>query len=150
MSFPLLRRCRAKLASLFGLDHETSQGNESFQYTAPKQPRKSSTSGETLRTEPPQPPWEPHINMSEWVFCLFSSWAETSSTSWSSCSVICHSSPDLQIVRILFLIVEFFSFLNVFFKLQICIPSPQQPFFLLHLIPSQVKSFSVSLSHVQY
>ncbi|XP_055360262.1 FK506-binding protein 15 isoform X2 [Betta splendens] len=32
----------AKLASLFGLDHETDQGNESFQYTAPKQPRKSS------------------------------------------------------------------------------------------------------------
>ncbi|KAM9744696.1 FK506-binding protein 15 isoform 1-T1 [Menidia menidia] len=32
----------AKLASLFGLDKETSQGNESFQYTAPKQPRKSS------------------------------------------------------------------------------------------------------------
>nr|XP_004558647.2 FK506-binding protein 15 isoform X4 [Maylandia zebra] len=32
----------AKLASLFGLDQETSQGNESFQYTAPKQPRKSS------------------------------------------------------------------------------------------------------------
>uniref|UniRef100_A0A3Q3SNQ0 peptidylprolyl isomerase n=1 Tax=Mastacembelus armatus TaxID=205130 RepID=A0A3Q3SNQ0_9TELE len=31
----------AKLASLFGLDHESSQGNESFQYTAPKQPRKS-------------------------------------------------------------------------------------------------------------
>ncbi|XP_072244718.1 FK506-binding protein 15 isoform X2 [Leuresthes tenuis] len=32
----------AKLASLFGLDQEASQGNESFQYTAPKQPRKSS------------------------------------------------------------------------------------------------------------
>ncbi|KAM9858783.1 FK506-binding protein 15 [Aulostomus maculatus] len=32
----------AKLASLFGLDQETSQGNESFQYTAPKQPRKNS------------------------------------------------------------------------------------------------------------
>ncbi|CAK6959677.1 FK506-binding protein 15 [Scomber scombrus] len=31
----------AKLASLFGLDQEVSQGNESFQYTAPKQPRKS-------------------------------------------------------------------------------------------------------------
>lgn len=37
--------CRAKLASLFGLDQEASQGNESFQYTAPKQPRKSSNSG---------------------------------------------------------------------------------------------------------
>uniref|UniRef100_A0A671YTG2 peptidylprolyl isomerase n=1 Tax=Sparus aurata TaxID=8175 RepID=A0A671YTG2_SPAAU len=33
----------AKLASLFGLDQEaSSQGNESFQYTAPKQPRKTS------------------------------------------------------------------------------------------------------------
>ncbi|XP_056136153.1 FK506-binding protein 15 [Lampris incognitus] len=32
----------ANLASLFGLDQATSQGNESFQYTAPKQPRKSS------------------------------------------------------------------------------------------------------------
>ncbi|KAM3611804.1 uncharacterized protein V6R79_024433 [Siganus canaliculatus] len=33
----------AKLASLFGLEQEASGGNESFQYTAPKQPRKSST-----------------------------------------------------------------------------------------------------------
>ncbi|KAG7240055.1 hypothetical protein INR49_028058 [Caranx melampygus] len=32
----------AKLASLFGLDQDASQGNESFQYTAPKQPSKSS------------------------------------------------------------------------------------------------------------
>ncbi|TRZ03919.1 hypothetical protein DNTS_011098 [Danionella cerebrum] len=32
----------AKLASLFGLDQSASQGNESFQYTAPKQPRKNS------------------------------------------------------------------------------------------------------------
>ncbi|CAN9512734.1 unnamed protein product [Ophioblennius macclurei] len=32
----------AKLASLFGLDQEASGGNESFQYTAPKQPRKTS------------------------------------------------------------------------------------------------------------
>ncbi|KAA0713628.1 FK506-binding protein 15 [Triplophysa tibetana] len=32
----------AKLASLFGLDQAASKGNESFQYTAPKQPRKSS------------------------------------------------------------------------------------------------------------
>lgn len=127
-SFPLLRRCRAKLASLFGLDHETSQGNESFQYTAPKQPRKSSTSGEALRTETPQPPWEPHANTSESVFCLFYSRAETSSTSWSSCSVVCHSSPDLQIVRILFLIVEFFNS-SVFQTSKYCIPSPHQPFF---------------------
>ncbi|KAM9394502.1 FK506-binding protein 15 isoform 2-T2 [Pholidichthys leucotaenia] len=35
----------AKLASLFGLDQEASQGNESFQYTAPKQPRKTSNLG---------------------------------------------------------------------------------------------------------
>uniref|UniRef100_H3CCZ0 peptidylprolyl isomerase n=1 Tax=Tetraodon nigroviridis TaxID=99883 RepID=H3CCZ0_TETNG len=33
----------AKLASLFGLDQDPGQANESFQYTAPKQPRKSST-----------------------------------------------------------------------------------------------------------
>ncbi|XP_056628735.1 FK506-binding protein 15 isoform X2 [Triplophysa dalaica] len=32
----------AKLASLFGMDQAASKGNESFQYTAPKQPRKSS------------------------------------------------------------------------------------------------------------
>uniref|UniRef100_A0A665W3Z8 peptidylprolyl isomerase n=1 Tax=Echeneis naucrates TaxID=173247 RepID=A0A665W3Z8_ECHNA len=37
----------AKLASLFGLDQEASQGNESFQYTAPKQPRKSSNPGKS-------------------------------------------------------------------------------------------------------
>lgn len=49
-------RCRAKLASLFGLDQNAGQGNESFQYTAPKQPRKSSTAGETPthRRESPQ------------------------------------------------------------------------------------------------
>uniref|UniRef100_A0AAQ5ZGV5 peptidylprolyl isomerase n=1 Tax=Amphiprion ocellaris TaxID=80972 RepID=A0AAQ5ZGV5_AMPOC len=35
----------AKLASLFGLDRESSQGNESFQYTAPKQPRKIPQAG---------------------------------------------------------------------------------------------------------
>uniref|UniRef100_A0A667XVY6 peptidylprolyl isomerase n=1 Tax=Myripristis murdjan TaxID=586833 RepID=A0A667XVY6_9TELE len=32
----------AKLASLFGMDQAASHGNESFQYTAPKQPRKNS------------------------------------------------------------------------------------------------------------
>ncbi|KAK7173215.1 hypothetical protein R3I93_003128 [Phoxinus phoxinus] len=31
----------AKLASLFGLDRAESQGNESFQFTAPKQPKKT-------------------------------------------------------------------------------------------------------------
>ncbi|XP_051547033.1 FK506-binding protein 15-like isoform X2 [Myxocyprinus asiaticus] len=33
----------AKLASLFGLDQAESQGNESFQFTAPKQPKKTCT-----------------------------------------------------------------------------------------------------------
>lgn len=41
--------CRTKLASLFGLDQESSQGNESFQYTAPKQPRKSNSTGRSTR-----------------------------------------------------------------------------------------------------
>uniref|UniRef100_A0A665W3A7 peptidylprolyl isomerase n=1 Tax=Echeneis naucrates TaxID=173247 RepID=A0A665W3A7_ECHNA len=41
----------AKLASLFGLDQEASQGNESFQYTAPKQPRKSSNPGKSTPAE---------------------------------------------------------------------------------------------------
>ncbi|XP_051964654.1 FK506-binding protein 15-like isoform X2 [Xyrauchen texanus] len=45
----------AKLASLFGLDQATSQGNESFQYTAPKQPRKSTTNSgpQTQKSAPP-------------------------------------------------------------------------------------------------
>uniref|UniRef100_A0A7N8XAP1 peptidylprolyl isomerase n=1 Tax=Mastacembelus armatus TaxID=205130 RepID=A0A7N8XAP1_9TELE len=43
----------AKLASLFGLDHESSQGNESFQYTAPKQPRKSTNPATTQKSTPP-------------------------------------------------------------------------------------------------
>ncbi|XP_063345543.1 FK506-binding protein 15 isoform X3 [Pelmatolapia mariae] len=45
----------AKLASLFGLDQETSQGNESFQYTAPKQPRKSSNQAPSNQKPAPQP-----------------------------------------------------------------------------------------------
>uniref|UniRef100_A0AAQ4QQL2 peptidylprolyl isomerase n=1 Tax=Gasterosteus aculeatus aculeatus TaxID=481459 RepID=A0AAQ4QQL2_GASAC len=44
----------AKLASLFGLDQEGSQGNESFQYTAPKQPRK--TSSPAPASQKPAPP----------------------------------------------------------------------------------------------
>uniref|UniRef100_A0A6Q2WSY4 peptidylprolyl isomerase n=1 Tax=Esox lucius TaxID=8010 RepID=A0A6Q2WSY4_ESOLU len=44
----------AKLASLFGLDQAASQGNESFQYTAPKQPRKTSNPGPP--TQKPTPP----------------------------------------------------------------------------------------------
>lgn len=35
--------CREKLASLFGLDQAASQGNESFQFTAPRQPKRSSS-----------------------------------------------------------------------------------------------------------
>uniref|UniRef100_A0AAX7U8F5 peptidylprolyl isomerase n=1 Tax=Astatotilapia calliptera TaxID=8154 RepID=A0AAX7U8F5_ASTCA len=49
----LLSPCGTELASLFGLDQETSQGNESFQYTAPKQPRKSSNQGNTLQPGAP-------------------------------------------------------------------------------------------------
>ncbi|XP_077418593.1 FK506-binding protein 15 isoform X2 [Vanacampus margaritifer] len=43
----------AKLASLFGLGEETSRGNESFHYTAPKQPRKSSNP--VIQTAAPSP-----------------------------------------------------------------------------------------------
>ncbi|KAL1275089.1 hypothetical protein QQF64_027903 [Cirrhinus molitorella] len=42
----------AKLASLFGLDRAESQGNESFQFTAPKQPKKSCA----ILGPPPQKP----------------------------------------------------------------------------------------------
>ncbi|XP_040011066.1 FK506-binding protein 15 isoform X2 [Xiphias gladius] len=45
----------AKLASLFGLDQEASQGNESFQYTAPKQPRKSSHPAPATQKLAPSP-----------------------------------------------------------------------------------------------
>uniref|UniRef100_A0A8C1I3T8 peptidylprolyl isomerase n=1 Tax=Cyprinus carpio carpio TaxID=630221 RepID=A0A8C1I3T8_CYPCA len=52
----------AKLASLFGLDQAASQGNESFQYTAPKQPRKSSAnSGETAGAPGAPPPNSPAV-----------------------------------------------------------------------------------------
>ncbi|XP_032371886.1 FK506-binding protein 15 isoform X2 [Etheostoma spectabile] len=50
----------AKLASLFGLDQEGSQGNESFQYTAPKQPRKSSNSAPATQ-KPAPPPGAPAV-----------------------------------------------------------------------------------------
>ncbi|XP_042344077.1 FK506-binding protein 15 [Plectropomus leopardus] len=50
----------AKLASLFGLDQEGSQGNESFQYTAPKQPRKSSNSAPASQ-KPAPPPGAPAV-----------------------------------------------------------------------------------------
>ncbi|KAM4745126.1 FK506-binding protein 15 [Anableps anableps] len=45
----------AKLASLFGLDQDTSQGNESFQYTAPKQPRKTSSQAPETQKQPGAP-----------------------------------------------------------------------------------------------
>ncbi|XP_075934251.1 FK506-binding protein 15 [Anarhichas minor] len=45
----------AKLASLFGLDQQGSQGNESFQYTAPKQPRKSSNAAPAAQKPAPAP-----------------------------------------------------------------------------------------------
>ncbi|XP_070690164.1 FK506-binding protein 15 [Pempheris klunzingeri] len=50
----------AKLASLFGLDKEASQGNESFQYTAPKQPRKGSNSAPATQ-KPAPPPGAPAV-----------------------------------------------------------------------------------------
>lgn len=52
----------AKLASLFGLDQEASQGNESFQYTAPKQPRKSSNPAPATQ-KPAAPPGAPAVLM---------------------------------------------------------------------------------------
>ncbi|CAJ1068697.1 FK506-binding protein 15 isoform X3 [Xyrichtys novacula] len=50
----------AKLASLFGLDQEASQGNDSFQYTAPKQPRKSSNAAPPTQ-KPAPPPGAPAV-----------------------------------------------------------------------------------------
>ncbi|KAI4890139.1 hypothetical protein NFI96_020021 [Prochilodus magdalenae] len=51
----------AKLASLFGLDQAASQGNESFQYTAPKQPRKSSLNSGAPAQKPAPPPGSPAV-----------------------------------------------------------------------------------------
>ncbi|XP_063051269.1 FK506-binding protein 15 isoform X2 [Engraulis encrasicolus] len=45
----------AKLASLFGIDQAANQGNESFQYTAPKQPRKGSMNSGPPTQKPPPP-----------------------------------------------------------------------------------------------
>ncbi|XP_042551093.1 FK506-binding protein 15 isoform X1 [Dipodomys spectabilis] len=46
----------ARLASLFGLDDATSgQGNEFFQYTAPKQPKKGQGTAATGNQTPPKP-----------------------------------------------------------------------------------------------
>ncbi|XP_036418870.1 FK506-binding protein 15 [Colossoma macropomum] len=46
----------AKLASLFDLDQAESQGNESFQFTAPKQPKKISSTTGPLPQKPAPPP----------------------------------------------------------------------------------------------
>ncbi|XP_035392401.1 FK506-binding protein 15 isoform X2 [Electrophorus electricus] len=51
----------AKLASLFGLDQATSQGNESFQYTAPKQPRKISINSGPPAQKPGPPSVSPAV-----------------------------------------------------------------------------------------
>ncbi|XP_036434192.1 LOW QUALITY PROTEIN: FK506-binding protein 15 [Colossoma macropomum] len=51
----------AKLASLFGLDQATSQGNESFQYTAPKQPRKTSMNSGAPAQKSAAPPGSPAV-----------------------------------------------------------------------------------------
>ncbi|XP_063067262.1 FK506-binding protein 15 isoform X2 [Engraulis encrasicolus] len=52
----LSRKSGAKLASLFSLDQAESQGNESFQFTAPKQPKKNTpTVAPTTGPPPPRP-----------------------------------------------------------------------------------------------
>ncbi|KAI4875720.1 hypothetical protein NFI96_005573 [Prochilodus magdalenae] len=53
----------AKLASLFDLDQAESQGNESFQFTAPKQPKKNSTAtvGGPPSQKPAPPPTAPAV-----------------------------------------------------------------------------------------
>ncbi|KAL1269380.1 hypothetical protein QQF64_031669 [Cirrhinus molitorella] len=51
----------AKLASLFGLDQAASQGNESFQYTAPKQPRKTSGNSGPQSQKPGPPSNSPAV-----------------------------------------------------------------------------------------
>lgn len=51
----------AKLASLFGIDQAASQGNESFQYTAPKQPRKSSGNSGPPSQKPTPPSSSPAV-----------------------------------------------------------------------------------------
>lgn len=109
-----VRPPRAKLASLFGLDQDGGQGNQSFQYTAPKQPRKSSTPGEggssggalrggasggglqggSLRVGPQCPPLTPLT-----VPVLPStSGPKADPAFWSSSCAVGHSCPDVQIV----------------------------------------------------
>uniref|UniRef100_A0A674AW91 peptidylprolyl isomerase n=1 Tax=Salmo trutta TaxID=8032 RepID=A0A674AW91_SALTR len=60
MSQVFLKEVWAKLASLFGLDQAPSQGNESFQYTAPKQPRKTLNPGPPAQ-KPTGPPGAPAV-----------------------------------------------------------------------------------------
>jgi len=93
--FTLFSPCRAKLASLFGLDQAGSQGNESFQYTAPKQPRKSSNPGETVRTETPVAPRSGARTETCLSVCSSS---QSEAGACSSRGVAGHSGPDLQIV----------------------------------------------------
>ncbi|XP_041914928.1 FK506-binding protein 15 isoform X1 [Alosa sapidissima] len=50
-------RSGAKLASLFSLDQAESQGNESFQFTAPKQPKRNTST--STAGPPPQKPATP-------------------------------------------------------------------------------------------
>ncbi|XP_023696497.2 FK506-binding protein 15 isoform X2 [Paramormyrops kingsleyae] len=51
----------AKLASLFGMDQATAQGNESFQYTAPKQPKKGSAGSGPPGGKSTAPPGAPAV-----------------------------------------------------------------------------------------
>ncbi|XP_048840020.1 FK506-binding protein 15-like isoform X2 [Brienomyrus brachyistius] len=51
----------AKLASLFGMDQATTQGNESFQYTAPKQPKKGSAGSGPPGGKSTAPPGAPAV-----------------------------------------------------------------------------------------
>uniref|UniRef100_W5M3S9 Uncharacterized protein n=1 Tax=Lepisosteus oculatus TaxID=7918 RepID=W5M3S9_LEPOC len=51
----------AKLASLFGMDQAAIRGNESFQYTAPKQPKKASAHAGPPSQKPAPPPEAPAV-----------------------------------------------------------------------------------------
>ncbi|XP_039514485.1 FK506-binding protein 15 isoform X2 [Pimephales promelas] len=61
----------AKLASLFGLDRAESQGNESFQFTAPKQPKKTCAKLGAPQ-KPAHPPCAPAVQFATAVhaFCF--------------------------------------------------------------------------------
>lgn len=68
---PCFNSHRAKLASLFGMDQHVNQTNESFQYTAPKQPRKISTSGERCQQCSSLIYWINSWTKFKHVLCLF-------------------------------------------------------------------------------